>query len=82
MQTQPEKNSNIMREARSSRMLPGMAGQAASANRVVCEAGTWAKGEQQQNSDTLKPAHQSITVIKLSFTGAVITPSFGFTDMC
>lgn len=46
MQTQPEKNSNIMREARSSRMLPGMAGQAASANRVVCEAGTWAKGEQ------------------------------------
>lgn len=46
MQTQPEKNSNIMREARSSRMLPGMAGQAASANIVVCEAGTWAKGEQ------------------------------------
>lgn len=33
MQTQPEKNLNIMREARSSRMLPGMAGQAASANR-------------------------------------------------
>lgn len=60
-QTQPEKNLNIMREARSSRMLPGMAGWAACCKHWCCPWSSysgkrWAVAE-LRHSEASSPKH-------------------------
>lgn len=77
MQTEPEKNLNIMMEARSSRMLPGMAGRAACCKHRACLwssylGKTWAVAE-LRHPEASSPEH---CCHKIPFTGAVITPSF------